>query len=113
MSKEKFPQGEWRVEDFNEWDIAGVFIVDKEDNPIAKMCERFVMTPMPGRNLSQLVESKEEQEAAAALIAAAPDMYRVLSGICWEKSAQICKYAPESCKVCSIRKALKKARGEE
>lgn len=55
---------------------------------------------------------EEECAANAALIASAPDMYRVLSGICWEKSAQCCNYAPESCKVCSIRKALEKARGE-
>lgn len=41
------------------------------------------------------------------------EMYRVLSGICFEKSARICDYAPENCKVCSINKALKKARGEE
>lgn len=41
------------------------------------------------------------------------EMHRVLSGICFEKSARICDYAPESCKVCSINKALKKARGEE
>lgn len=40
------------------------------------------------------------------------EMYRVLSGICFEKSARICDYAPESCKVCAINKALKKARGE-
>ena len=51
--------------------------------------------------------------ANATLVHAAPDMYRVLSGICFEKSARICNYAPESCKVCFINKALKKARGEE
>jgi hypothetical protein len=54
-----------------------------------------------------------EIRANAALIAAAPDMYLVLSGICLMQSAQICKAAPESCKVCQIRKALKKARGRK
>ena len=78
---EKFTPGEWRTEDFNEWDIAGFFIVDKEDSPIAKMCERFVMTPRPGSNFSQLVESKEEQEANAYLLTAAPKMYERLKGV--------------------------------
>mgnify|MGYP003299572483 CR=1 FL=1 len=52
-------------------------------------------------------------KANAHLMKAAPEMYWVLQGICFEKSARICNYAPESCKVCAIRKALKKARGEE
>lgn len=58
-------------------------------------------------------KSRQEQIANTNLLAAAPEMYRVLRGICFEKSARICNYAPESCKVCAIRKALKKARGEE
>ena len=51
--------------------------------------------------------------ANAALIAAAPEMFTVLAGICQEKSAHICQYRPESCKVCQINKVLKKARGEQ
>ena len=41
------------------------------------------------------------------------EMFAVLAGICQEKSAHICQYRPESCKVCQINKVLKKARGEE
>lgn len=91
MSNEKFTRGVWFVECGNE--------VNTEQKNICR-CIRLAMEP-------------EEARANAALIAAAPDMYRVLSGICLEKSAQICKFAPESCEVCQIRKALKKARWEE
>ena len=51
-------------------------------------------------------------EANGNLLKAAPDMFSVLAGICLEKSAKICQYAPESCKVCQIRKAMQKARAE-
>ena len=49
----------------------------------------------------------------AALIAAAPEMFTVLASICIEKSAHICQYRPESCKLCPIKKAIQKARGEQ
>ena len=99
MSDEKFTQGEWNIADCRKTPYAGYdyLIVDADRLAIAYI-----------ENCSQ-----EEQEANAYLIAAAPEMYRVLSGICFEKSARICDYAPESCKVCSINKALKKARGKE
>lgn len=84
---EKFTPGEWRAE------------ITRVRFPNGKMMW------VEGGDFDTLI-------ANAALIAAAPEMYRTLSGICWEKSAQICKYAPESCKVCFINKALKKARGE-
>lgn len=51
--------------------------------------------------------------ANATLIAAAPEMFTALAGICQEKSAHICQYRPESCEVCQINKVLKKARGEQ
>ena len=62
---------------------------------------------------AQIKNRMKREKAYANLFAAAPEMYRVLQGICFEKSARICEYAPESCKVCAISKALKKARGEE
>lgn len=95
MSKEKFTQGEWVTRPGN------TTVLDKNSNPIAMVYR------------ADYYRTKEEAFANAAVIKAAPDMYRVLSGICWEKSAQCCNYAPESCKVCSIRKALEKARWEE
>ena len=100
---EKFTPGEWRVQrykddpNFNLYNYLIVETVADEPLGIAAMYQR----------------NDIESEANAALISAAPEMYRMLSGICLEKSAQICKYAPESCKVCQIRKALKHARGEE
>lgn len=61
-------------------------------------------------------EAKKTEEAAKvwntrpaedALKAELDKCKKVLSGICFEKSAMICKFAPESCKVCQIKKALK------
>lgn len=95
MSNEKFTPGEWVTRPGN------TTVLDKNGNPIAMVYR------------AEYYRSKEESFANVELIKAAPPMYRVLSGICLEKSAQICKYAPESCKVCSIRKALKKVRGED
>lgn len=95
MTTEKFTKGEWGTRPGN------TTVLDKNSNPIAMVYR------------AEYYRSKEESFANAALIKAAPNMYRVLSGICLEKSAQICKFAPESCEVCQIRKALKKARGEE
>ena len=106
MANEKFTPGEWRVEDYNEWDIAGVFIVDKEGNPIAKMCERFVKIPMPESNFAQLVEIKEEQEANTYLIATAPEMYRMLEQLHGALQSVPILQA-------EIEKVFKKARGEE
>lgn len=100
---EKFTPGEWKIEERQAhckgFELYG-FAILTETKRIC-MCQ----TDDP--------ENIPQMQANAALIAAAPEMYRVLSGICLEKSAQICKYAPESCKVCRISKALKKARGEE
>lgn len=92
---EKFTPGEWVTRPGN------TTVLDKKGLPIAMVYR------------AEYYRSKEESFANAALIKTAPDMYRVLSGICFEKSARCCNYAPESCKVCSINKALKKARGEE
>ena len=103
MSKEKFTPGEWEIEE-REAHIRNThmfaFAIMTKEHRIC-MCQTD-----DDRNIPQM-------RTNAHLIAAAPDMYRVLSGICGEKSAQCCNYAPESCEVCSIRKALKKARGEE
>ena len=115
MSNEKFTPGEW---------VAHLGIMEptfvhtgKEDDyvdgetPVICELHHGIKKKHPGTCIMDFDHT--EMNANAALIAASPDMYRVLSGICWEKSARICNYAPESCKVCAIRKALKKARGEE
>lgn len=99
MSEEKFTLGNWKVSDQRE---------------IPNMNYDYSIVDDGGWYIAHIENcSLEEQEANAHLIAAAPEMYRVLSGICFEKSARICNYAPESCKVCFINKALKKARGEK
>ena len=103
---EKFTKSEWRAE-----------IEDHSFCDTGDYIAEFGIVTGKGKSIAQCFDSGSinEEEAAAIcyLIAAAPEMYRTLSGICCEKSAEICKYAPESCKVCFINKALKKARGEE
>ena len=99
MSKEKFTQGEWLI------DSIGI------EGPLYPVLRFSILCiPVKGEKLNL---SDDAMRSNAALIAAAPEMYRVLSGICGEKSARCCNYAPESCNVCSIRKALAKARGAE
>ena len=103
---EKFTPGEWEVKSINTHrETAGTIYSTQ------------VIAPSAGYIISS-IDTKDEKllkmiQANAHLIAAAPEMYRVLQGICFEKSARICEYAPESCKVCAISKALKKVRGEE
>ena len=55
---------------------------------------------------SQTISYWNTRPAEDALKAELEKCKRVLFGICLEKSARICNYAPESCKVCSIKKAL-------
>ena len=55
-------------------------------------------------------KSDSEQEANAALISAAPELYKEL-----EKHCALCMLRHpecEGCKLCETRKVLKKARGE-
>lgn len=117
MSEEKFTPGEWEVEtpvngdelNFNDGYNYRIWGGPKKHR------HGFALVLCNGRpgDTTYPQHYFEEAKANAALIAAAPGMYRALSGICFEKSARICDYAPESCKVCSINKALKKARGEK
>lgn len=56
-------------------------------------------------------KSESEQEANAALIAAAPELYKEL-----EKHCALCALRHpecEGCKLCETRKVLNKARGEK
>lgn len=99
---EKFTPGEWEVEE-HELAVGNYAMVGfriRTDSKIICAAK------------SNELKNKPEMQANAHLIAAAPEMCRVLSGICLEKSARICNYAPESCKVCAINRALKQARGE-
>jgi hypothetical protein len=106
MSKENFTQGEWRAE-----------IEDHSFCDTGDYITTFGIVTGKNQSIAECFDTgkinEEEAEANCHLISAAPNMYRVLSGICGEKSARCCNYAPESCKVCSIKKALEKARGEE
>jgi hypothetical protein len=95
------------------WEISDMSCVDAMDN--FTVCFHIGVSSTGELIADCQSDNKADYErvkANAYLIKAAPEMYRALSGICFEKSAQICKYAPESCKVCRICKALKKARGE-
>lgn len=107
MSKEEFTPGDWKAV-VNE-PLEDDFICDVYDEHNNCICECFSREYWG--NKKGITE--KQKEANMHLISAAPGMYRVLQGICFEKSARICNYAPESCGVCAIKKALKKARGEE
>ena len=102
MEEEKFTPGPWEVT-ISDFSIGNIqqrkFTVYGKRHPVA------------GCN-SYNPDCYEENDKNGYLIAAAPEMYKTLAGICIEKSAQICDYAPESCKICAINKILKKARGE-
>lgn len=118
---EKFTPGEWYIEDFNEWGIAGKFVVDKDKEPIAKVCNQYHKIPDLG-SLCRLKENMERMQANAALLAASPRMYRALEDVCsdcerhanWEDAHNlgIPVGQPCPCKDCYVEKALKKARGE-
>lgn len=115
MSKENFTQGEW-VAHLGIMEPTFVHIGKEDDyvdgeTPVICELHHGIKKRRPDSVGFDFDHS--EIRANAHLIAAAPEMYRVLSGICGEKSARCCNYAPESCNVCSIRKVLKKARGEE
>ena len=66
------------------------------DDKLIKRCNR---RPAEDALTAEIERLKAENEKCK----------RVLSGICFEKSARICKYAPESCKVCKIKEALNNA----
>lgn len=106
MSTEKFTQGEWEISDMSGVDAMDNFTV----------CFHIGVSSTGEMIADIQSDNKADYEhvrANAYLMKAAPEMYRVLAGICGEKSARCCNYAPESCEVCSIRKVLKKARGAE
>ena len=99
--KPKFTPGPWKVI-FSEFSIGNIkqrkFTVYGDGHPVA------------GCN-SCNPDCYEENDRNGYLIAEAPEMLNILTGICIEKSAHICWYAPESCEVCRIRKIVQKVQG--
>ena len=96
MSEEKFTRGPWSLL-FN--DKTKVVL---EQQGVAV----FVADTYAG-----FTKSEEEQKANAALIAAAPELYKEL-----EKHCALCMMMHpdcEGCEICDTGKVLKKARGDE
>lgn len=96
MSEEKFTQGEWDY-----------FISDNGDG--------FPIIFVGDIDIAEIYLPKgngEEMLANAQLIKTAPKMYNMLKWLCFEKSVSRCKYKPESCKDCPIKKVLEKVKFE-
>lgn len=87
MSEEKFTQGEWHCKGFPSISVKG-------NGFICKVLERYM--------------DRTERVANANLIAAAPEMYRMLSGM-YETS---CITGEDGEEVDEIKELLAKARGE-
>lgn len=94
MSNEKFTPGEWVTRPGN------TTVLDKKSNPIAMVYR------------AEYYRSKEESFANAALIKAAPEMYRMLKyladGVRWGGIQHT-----DRSLAAEIENLLKKARGEE
>ena len=54
----------------------------------------------------------EDLERIALLFCHAEEMHKILEMLCFEKSVSRCKYKPESCKDCPIKKVLEKVKFE-
>lgn len=102
---EKFTPGEWHIEDFDSWEIAGKFVVGEDNEPIAKVYNQYNKIPDFG-SLYRLKESKERMQANAALLAAAPQMYECVCDALTDLEM------PEGMRN-HFESVLKKARGEE
>lgn len=101
MSSEKFTPGEWEIEE-KEMGCGTLF---RYGFQVVCWEKRRRIAYMETCSLGD----KEEMQANAALIAAAPEMYKVLSREC-----VICEMKNPGviCDFCRIGEVLKKARGE-
>ncbi len=106
MSNEKFTPGEW-----HKWEhsLMFPFIFDEYGYAVAQMCGKVKNVRLPVHDIEDFV-FPERVLANAALIAAAPEMYRMLEQQCF-----LCKLKDHEieCDFCEINKVLKKVRGEE
>ena len=94
---EKFTKGPWTAT-YDSQLQAAIEIYNTED--------RIIVAVLPDRGT---IEAMSEIEANANLIAAAPDMYEALEGVCHD--CDDTGTIDDECKSCSIYKALRKARG--
>ena len=101
MSETKFTKGPWKATYDSQLQALIQIYSTEAHLPVAVLPDRGTVEAMP------------EIEANANLIAAAPDMHEALECAC---DKYCIGYAGDSlvkCEDCVIRKALRKARGEE
>lgn len=108
MSEEKFTKGPWFIKQSEE--IRSPYSATNVSST------RITILDAPGGQyqsrhvIAQVAKGNGRGEANAALIAAAPEMYREL-----ERHCALCMLMHpecEKCELCETRKVLKKARGE-
>ena len=111
--KEQFTPGPW-ILGWKKNPLLFPFIWQDNGFAIAKMCgklnEQLEGTTLPASGLSDYAEP-EKVLANAALIAAAPEMYKEL-----ERHCALCMLMHpdcEGCEFCDTGNVLKKARGEK
>ena len=111
MSEEKFTKGPWYIKQSEE--IRLPYSINVSSTRIT----RITILDTPGGQyqsrhvIAQVAKGNGRGEANAALIAAAPELYKEL-----EKHCALCMLMHpecEKCELCETRKVLKKARGEE
>lgn len=100
MSEPKFTKGPWTA------------TYDSQLQALIEIynAERIIVAVLPDRGT---VEAMSEIEANANLIAAAPDLYKALECACDKYCIGHAGDSLVKCEGCIIRKALRKARGEE
>ena len=110
MSEEKFTKGPWYIKQSEE--IRLPYSINVSSTRIT----RITILDTPGGQyqsrhvIAQVAKGNGRGEANAALIAAAPELYKEL-----EKHCALCMLMHpecEKCELCETRKVLKKARGE-
>lgn len=108
MSKERFTPGPWYIKQSEEIrspygsnvSSTRITILDAQEGQYQS---RHV--------IAQVAKGKGNGDANAALIAAAPEMYKDLERHCALCAMRLPEM--EKCKLCETRKVLRKARGEE
>lgn len=102
MTEPKHTPGPWKA-NFDDYTKSVIDILNENKTVIAMVPDQEV------HQGDRTILSLEEIEANVHLIAAAPDMYEALEEVCSECAIK----SNYECKVCTMGKALRKARGEE
>lgn len=65
----------WKLEMFNEWGIAGLYVVGDDDFPVAKICDQYSRLPTDEHAvLAKVVPDESRTKANAQLIVSAPKL---------------------------------------